>query len=362
MTHRTQHSTGIPVRLSGVSKSFGAVRVLDRIDLEVPAGAFVTLLGPSGSGKTTILRLLAGFLAADAGDIRFGERSMTGVPPHRRDIGMVFQGYALFPHMNVAANVGYPLRMRRMREGAAARVADALAMVGLERLANRMPAELSGGQRQRVAMARALVSRPPLVLLDEPLSALDKALRERLQVELKAIHRDVGTTFVFVTHDQGEALALSDLVVVMSDGRIEQADRPERVWAEPANATVARFLGGSNLLPAIADGDVCRLADGTALASARGARTGAVEVAFRPERVAVLAADHDPAPDGNVLSAVITETIFLGESVRVLARVGEHEVAARVPATSAGALRPGAPIRLAWPVDATAALPVEGPR
>ncbi|WP_137392279.1 ABC transporter ATP-binding protein [Rhodoligotrophos defluvii] len=350
---------GLAVSLSGISKSFGSTVVLSDCNLDVQAGSFVTLLGASGSGKTTLLRIIAGFLAPDRGEVRFDGHSVLGIPPHKRDIGMVFQSYALFPHMTVFDNVAYPLRMRGTKAGLRARVSDVLDMVQLSQFAERMPAGLSGGQRQRVAMARALVAKPPLVLLDEPLSALDKELREQLQVEIKSIHRQAGTTFVNVTHDQGEAMGMSDMVAVMDKGRIQQADRPEDLWNKPANAFVARFLGGSNLIRAKANGGNYLLPDGKALRAGAGAQSGLVELAFRPETVRLAA---EALPDGdsvNCLDGRVVETIFLGEAVRVVVDAAGQAVSARIPAGEAASLAPGSTVLVHWPVQATTALAAE---
>ena len=258
----TARASGARLELRDLTKAFGGTVAVDRVSLDVPAGAFVSLLGPSGSGKTTTLNLIAGFLMADAGDILFDGGSVAGVSPHRRNIGMVFQSYSLFPHMTVADNVAFPLRMRTTltREAARERVAEMLALVQLSHLAARYPRQLSGGQQQRVAMARALVSYPRLLLMDEPLGALDKKLREQMQIEIKQIHRSVGTTMVYVTHDQSEAMTMSDLVVVMHHSRIAQVGTPRALYEEPASLFVADFLGDSNLLP----GRIVALADGHA--------------------------------------------------------------------------------------------------
>jgi len=345
---------GIPVRLTDISKSFGPTRVLANCSLEIPAGGFVTLLGPSGSGKTTLLRIIAGFLEPDAGEVRFDGRPMAGIPVHKRNIGMVFQNYALFPHMTVAENVAYPLRRRGIGE-VNAKVRDTLAKVHLSAFADRMPSALSGGQRQRVAMARALVAQPPLLLLDEPLSALDKGLREQLKVELKTIHREARSTFINVTHDQSEALAMSDLVVVMDDGRIEQAGAPQTLWHAPANAWVARFLGGTNLLPAKGYEGHFRLADGKLLKAGRSTASGAVEIAFRPESITVAEAAGN-APDRNEIAAEVKETIFLGETVRLVASFNGTEISAHIPVNEMGRFGPGQTVVLSWPIAATAAL------
>ena len=241
---------GAKIQLRNLTKRFGGPAAVDDISLDIPAGSFVSLLGPSGSGKTTTLNLIAGFLTPDAGDILFDGQPVSNIPSHKRNIGMVFQSYALFPHMTVAQNIQFPLRMRTSLRGEAAkrRIADMLDLIGLSQLEGRYPRQLSGGQQQRVAMARALVSSPRLLLMDEPLGALDKKLREQMQVEIKRIHRTVGTTIVYVTHDQSEALTMSDIVVVMNHGRIAQIGAPRELYDAPANVFVADFLGDSTCL------------------------------------------------------------------------------------------------------------------
>src|SRR5258708_40115895 len=245
-------ASGAQLRLRQLTKVFGATKAVDQVSLDVAAGAFVSLLGPSGSGKTTTLNLIAGFLTPDAGDILLDERSIADVPPHKRNIGMVFQSYSLFPHMTVSDNVVFPLRMRTKpsREAARKRIDDMLALVQLAHLASRYPRQLSGGQQQRVAMARALVPHPRLLLMDEPLGALDKKLREQMQVEINRIHRSVGTTVIYVTHDQTEALTMSDLVVVMHQALLVHVGSPRVLYEAPANLSVADFLGDSNRLTA----------------------------------------------------------------------------------------------------------------
>jgi putative spermidine/putrescine transport system ATP-binding protein len=351
----SQRSTA--VFIDDVGKSFGLAQVLSGCTLQVEAGSFVTLLGASGSGKTTLLRIIAGFLEADRGSVFFNGKSMTGVPPHRRNIRMVFQSYALFPHLSVFDNVAYPLRMRRLGN-IEQRVAEALKSVRLEQFVARMPAALSGGQRQRVAMARALVANPPLLLLDEPLSALDKELREELQVEIKTIHRQAGTTFINVTHDQGEALGMSDVVVVMGNGRIQQADSPERLWNAPANAFVARFLGGSNLISATGAGGVYRLLGGDALSAGGAPVNGTVALAFRPETVSISTMVSD-ASEQNRLKGRVVETIFMGEAVRVVVAAEGQEISARMAPYRAAGLTPGLDVNIEWPIRSTLALPVE---
>src|ERR1700716_2128959 len=286
-------ASGAQLQLRQLTKTFGAAKAVDQISLDVPAGAFVSLLGPSGSGKTTTLNLIAGFLTPDAGDILLDERSIADVPPHKRNIGMVFQSYSLFPHMTVADNVGFPLRMRTQlsRQDARRRIGERLALGQLGHLATRYPRQLSGGQQQRVAMARPLVSHPRLLLMDEPLGALDKKLREQMQVEIRRIHRSVGTTVLYVTHDQAEALSMSDVVAVMHQGRIAQIGPPRLLYEAPADVCVADFLGDSNLLagrclPTAGDEATVELPGGEVVHAVQGtvaAKPGdAVVVLIRP--------------------------------------------------------------------------------
>ena len=252
--------------LTEIVKRYGPVRACDGVSLDIATGEFLTLLGPSGSGKTTLLNVIAGFVAPDSGRVVLEGREITALPPERRDFGMVFQGYALFPHMTVAENVAFALRVRGInRAEIAQRVQQTLDLVQLSGLADRKPSMLSGGQQQRVALARALVFRPALLLLDEPLSALDKKLRAELQEELRALHRRVGLTFIAVTHDQEEALSMSDRVAILRDGRLVQIGAPEALYAAPRTRFVADFLGKANFL-----------------------QTGAGTFALRPERIALL--------------------------------------------------------------------------
>src|SRR5215475_8252126 len=246
-------SAGLPgsasVRLQGLSKSFaGAIKALDRVSLDIGAGEFFALLGPSGCGKTTTLRLVAGFETPDEGRIVVGGRDVTEMPVHRRDMGVIFQSYALFPHRTVAENVGFGLRMRKIsRQEIDRRVSAALAQVALTGLEGRRPAQLSGGQQQRVALARAIVIKPPVLLCDEPLGALDRRLRQQMQFELKQLQKQLGVTLVFVTHDQEEAMAMADRIAVMNAGRIEQAGTPAEIYGRPRTRFVADFIGEINL-------------------------------------------------------------------------------------------------------------------
>ncbi|MBE3637632.1 ABC transporter ATP-binding protein [Mangrovicoccus algicola] len=271
--------------ISGLTKRYGSTTVVDGLALDVAEGEFVSLLGPSGCGKTTTLQMIGGFVRPDGGRIRLGGRDLIATPTSKRGLGMVFQSYALFPHMTAAANVAYGLEVRRTPRGEiAGRVARALDLVGLSAYGDRYPRRMSGGQQQRVALARALVIEPRVLLLDEPLSNLDANLREEMQTELRRIQHRTGTTTVLVTHDQSEAMALSDRIVVMRGGRIEQADTPERVYGRPGNRFVAQFLGKTNLFAArIADGRVS-LGD-TGWQAPAGAPDGPVTLAVRPEKV-----------------------------------------------------------------------------
>jgi spermidine/putrescine ABC transporter ATP-binding subunit len=304
------------VSLQGVSKSFGTTRALDAVDLAVHAGEFLSLLGPSGCGKTSTLNVIAGFLSPDAGRIVIDGADVTGEPAWRRDLGLVFQSYALFPHMTVAENVGFGLRERGVsRREADSRVADALRLVRLPDAGPRRPRELSGGMQQRVALARALVIRPRVLLLDEPLAALDKKLREEMRAELRDIHRQIGVTTVFVTHDQHEALALSDRIAVMSAGRIVQLGPPREVYERPATRFVADFIGASSVLGGRAvDGRTVELAGGVRLAVElpRPLASGRdVQLLVRPERVEVGA-------DGpNAVPARVAGVMYLGDHLEV---------------------------------------------
>ncbi len=280
------------LRIDAVSKSFGAFRVLERCSLDVAEGEILTLLGPSGCGKTTLLRCVAGFWAPDDGAILIDGRDMARAPVNRRPVGVVFQSYALFPHLSVAANVGYGLRMRGApRAEIARRVADALETVSLTGFEDRFPAQLSGGQQQRVAIARVLVLEPRVLLLDEPFNALDAKLRGAMQVELRQLIKRLGITAIFVTHDQEEALTVSDRIAVMRAGRIEQAAPPEEIFDRPASAYVADFIGSSNFWPAQAEGGRVALPDGQAVATPL---SGPVKVMARPHNLRLDAGEAGP--------------------------------------------------------------------
>ena len=312
------------VALQKLTKAFDDVVAVDAIDLRMPPGEFFTLLGPSGCGKTTTLRMIAGFERPTSGQIMLDGEDVAGVPPHRRNVNTVFQSYALFPHLDVAANVAFGLKYKRLgKEEQRRKVADVLELVQLHGLERRKPSQLSGGQQQRVALARALVLTPRVLLLDEPLGALDARLRKSLQVELKAIQADVGVTFVFVTHDQEEALTMSDRVAVMNNGRVEQAASPREVYEEPTTSFVADFLGVSNLLDAQAspDGEGCNLRIGERSFLARRGETGSsgpVKAMIRPERIGV---EAQGTTGDNRLPGLVERSVFLG---------GAHEVHVRV--------------------------------
>jgi putative spermidine/putrescine transport system ATP-binding protein len=287
-----------------LSKHFGDVRAVDGLDLEIADGEFFSMLGPSGSGKTTVLRLIAGFERPTAGRILLGHEDVTDLPPHRRDVNTVFQDYALFPHMDVLTNVEYGLRVKKVeRKDRRRRAEEALATVRLEGFAQRRPTQLSGGQRQRVALARALVNRPKVLLLDEPLGALDLKLRREMQLELKQIQREVGITFVFVTHDQEEALSMSDRIAVFDNGRIEQVATPVELYETPASSFVAGFVGTSNRI----GGGAAQQLLGT---------TG--EYAVRPERLRVVAAGESVEPGELTLPGRVREVVYLGPTTHAI--------------------------------------------
>ena len=310
----------LPIAINRIGKHYGSVRALDDVDLDISSGEFMTLLGPSGSGKTTLLMVIAGFIRPDYGSLKFGGTEMIRVAPHKRDLGMVFQNYALFPHMDVAANVGFPLRLRRMKSAEIARkVAWALDLVRLDGYGTRQVHELSGGQRQRVALARAIVFEPRILLMDEPLSALDKQLREHMQIELRRLHETLGMTTVYVTHDQREALTMSDRIAVLSRGRIVQLDTPRRLYERPANRFVAEFIGESAFLP-IQPADGGYRYGGCALKLPEQPAPGCEFLMVRPERLHTV----DGAADGlNLLHGQVEAVVYQGESVLLQVRLSD---------------------------------------
>ena len=356
--------TGGPaLQLCGVEQSYGGVRALHGVDLAVEAGTFVSLLGPSGSGKTTLLRLIAGFERPTAGRILIAGRDMASVPAHRRPVGVVFQNLALFPHLTVGGNVAFGLEVNRVaRKDVARRVAAALAMVDLLGMEQRRVHEMSGGQRQRVALARALVLQPAVLLLDEPLSALDLKLRQMLQDELKRIQRRSGTTFVFVTHDQDEALRLSDRIAVVNRGRVEQVGTPDEIYDQPGSAFVARFVGDTNMLPgrvaAVAPGCVAITLDGLGITMeapchASVSPGGRAALSVRPENIQLGAAGGQ--------AATVRDVAYAGARVRYALEAGGLALLVDV------AIRPGRGERLrcgshttvAWAASDSVIVPID---
>jgi putative spermidine/putrescine transport system ATP-binding protein len=331
--------TAIAVRLEGLTKAYGEVLAVREIDLEIREGEFFSLLGPSGSGKTTTLRMIAGFELPTSGRVLLDGRDVSHLPPYERDVNTVFQDYALFPHMTVGANVAYGLMIKKVpKQERQQRATEALRMVRLEGYEERKPGQLSGGQRQRVALARALVNRPRVLLLDEPLGALDLKLRQQMQVELKSIQQDVGITFIYVTHDQDEALAMSDRMAIFDQGRIEQVGPPAEVYEAPATAFVAGFVGTSNLL----EGDVAEAVLGT-----RGSYT------VRPEKISLDPVDGT-VPDESISAiGTVHDVVYLGSDTKYHVELdagGTLEVVKQNVATSSGealALK-GRRVRLVW--------------
>ncbi|HSX74299.1 MAG TPA: ABC transporter ATP-binding protein [Shinella sp.] len=327
-----QRSAGAAIDIRKASKRYGAFTALRDIDLHIRPGEFMTLLGPSGSGKTTTLNLIAGFTDISSGTLEIGGRSVTGLPSHKRNIGVVFQHYALFPHMTVGKNVAYPLALRGVRgEDRERRVRRALDMVKMADFSHRYPNELSGGQQQRVALARALVFDPPLLLMDEPLGALDKKLREWLQLEIKRIHRELGTTFVYVTHDQEEALVLSDRIAVFNGGRIEQIGTGRELYDHPATLFVGRFIGESTVLRGTADAagesTVMTIGDQRIVAHGRLAGDARPVILLRPERVALKRPGADAVAGENRLAGTVAEVIYLGSGSKYEVRLADGTVA-----------------------------------
>jgi putative spermidine/putrescine transport system ATP-binding protein len=358
-------ASDVLVSFRGVQKSYdGENLIVKDLNLDIRKGEFLTLLGPSGSGKTTSLMMLAGFETPTAGEILLDGRSLNRLPPHKRDIGMVFQNYALFPHMTVAENLAFPLSVRGMsRTDSAERVKKALSMVQLDSFRNRYPGQLSGGQQQRVALARALVFEPQLVLMDEPLGALDKQLREHMQMEIKHLHQRLGVTVVYVTHDQGEALTMSDRVAVFHQGEIQQIADPRTLYEHPSNTFVANFIGENNRISGqliSRDGERCvvGLARGEqveALAVNVGALGEPVTLSIRPERVRLN--DHSDACR-NRFSGRVAEFIYLGDHVRIRMEVcGKQDFYVKQPVAELDpSLAVGDLVPLGWHVEHARAL------
>jgi ABC-type Fe3+/spermidine/putrescine transport system ATPase subunit len=313
------------LRLTNVVRRYGTFTAVDDVSLELGDGEFVTLLGPSGCGKTTTLRMVAGFIAPDSGEIRFDDRRMNEVPPHRRNTAMVFQSYALFPHMTVAENVAFGLRMRKLPAAEQARrIGEVLEMVSLSGLEKRRPGQLSGGQQQRVALARAIVTRPDILLFDEPLSNLDAKLREKVRIEIRDLQRRLGITSLYVTHDQAEALAISDRIVVMNRGRIEQVGEPAEIYRAPSTSFVADFLGAANIVEGkalgngLVDSPVGRFA-------IPGSASGHLKLSWRPEDMKVAANGS-----GNITGARVRSVVFRGNFVELVVEVSDQLLRAQV--------------------------------
>jgi spermidine/putrescine transport system ATP-binding protein len=370
--------TAVPdISFRGVSKRYGAVSAVDQVDLDLPKGAFVSLLGPSGCGKTTCLRMMAGFEQPSDGQVYIRGDNVTGVPAYRRPVNMVFQHYALFPHLDVAANVSYGLRQRSpkpTREVIAKAVDEALAMVRLSGYGSRRTWELSGGQQQRVALARALINRPAVLLLDEPLAALDRKLRHDMQIELQNLQRNVGITFLLVTHDQEEALSMSDQVCIMKDGRLVQVGTPRELYDEPVNGYVADFVGKSNFFSGTAGPAQAGLIDVTLVdgmkAAGRASQSSTrpepgspVLVSVRPEQIRLAAATGD-LPNGVAFRAEarILNRIFLGEQTEYLVahdRLGEFMVRSPRHGNAMTAFEIGDTVAVGWSPDAALILSKE---
>ena len=342
------------VDVSGLAKTYGEVSVLKDIEIRFPEGSFTSLLGPSGSGKTTLLRVIAGFIRPDRGRVTIGGNEVTHQPVWARNIGMVFQSYALFPHMTVADNVAFGLARRGIRGEQARREVDkALETVRLPGYAGRYPRELSGGQQQRVALARAIVIKPSVLLLDEPLSALDRRLRQEMQVELLRIQREIGLTTIFVTHDQEEALALSDNVAILNHGNIIQEGRPREIYERPRTRFAAQFLGDSNFLSGEATADGLRLGDGT-LIKASGLQTPGAKatIAVRPEKMTIHPLDTAPEPGANLLPARIDAVIYSGPALTYLLSLADGTEIKLFAQNTDGRIREtGEEVALSWPAE-----------
>jgi spermidine/putrescine transport system ATP-binding protein len=338
------------VRLEGVVKHFDGAIAVDGITVDVPRGSFFAFLGPSGCGKTTTLRMIGGFEEPTAGRILLGDVDVVGLPPYKRDVNTVFQSYALFPHMSIEDNIGFGLDRRGVAKAErAGRVNEILELVGLSGLAKRKPKQLSGGQQQRVALARALVNHPRVLLLDEPLGALDLKLRKQLQLELKRIQHEVGITFVHVTHDQEEAMTMADAIAVMNRGRIEQLGPPQELYERPATAFVASFLGISNLLPGTVEEGGVRLDSGELIRTRANGHAGRVAAGVRPEKITL-------GPGGaNELAGTVSETAYIGVATHVVVRTAAGIVHVFVQNIDSGSTipAPGSAVTLSWSPEST---------
>ena len=342
------------VELTGVTKRFGSMVAVDNLDLVVRPGEFLSLLGPSGCGKTTTLRMLAGFEQPNEGYIRISGQYVQGIPAYQRDVNTVFQAYALFPHMTVAENVAYGLRQKRVNKTEiSTRVAEALDMVKMTKLANRKPRQMSGGQQQRVALARALVNRPSVLLLDEPLGALDRKLREEMQIELKLLQSQLGITFIFVTHDQEEAMGMSNRIAIMLEGHIEQLADPETVYERPASAFVAGFIGRNNFWKGIASSEGIVASDGTIFVASKPEERVPVGedalAAVRPE--CFIISNTDPKLTHNVATGSVASVSHFGDTLQYVVHTGARDVVALLPRAQAPRVVPGDAVWCHWSAD-----------
>lgn len=363
LPHESNSICGASVCLNALQKNYGGVSAVAGVSLHIQRGEFLTLLGPSGSGKTTTLMMIAGFEDPTAGDITIDGKSVVGLPPYRRNIGVVFQNYALFPHLTVAENIGFPLKQRGLPKPEREKlVGQTLELVQLPGYGDRYPHQLSGGQQQRVALARAIVFKPQLLLMDEPLSALDKKLRESLQLEIRRLHADLGITFILVTHDQEEALTMSNRIAVMNEGEVVQVGRPEELYDRPSSRFVAGFIGESNFLPATVRG----IENGTVLVECQGGVMRAVSpgspmsglkvaLTIRPERLHFSDRRIDSETTLNLMTVTVAEVVFAGERCRYVLKTDDGTSVILMEATSASVRRRaiGERTQIVWSVADT---------
>jgi spermidine/putrescine ABC transporter ATP-binding subunit len=353
----------LPITIRNVTKAYGGFRALDNVSLDVASGEFLTLLGPSGSGKTTLLNVLAGFIRPDSGKVLFGENDITLTPPHKRDIGMVFQNYALFPHMTVAGNLAYPLKLRRVsRAEIEERVRRALDIVQLSGFEDRHVDQLSGGQKQRVALARAIIFEPRVVLMDEPLSALDKKLREHMQIEVRHLHQRLGMTTVYVTHDQREALTMSDRIAVIDKGRFRQIDKPRDIYERPRSRFIAEFIGESYFLPVTVSGTEAVFGgQKLRLAETPFSTSPSQFLVIRPEKLKIVTTGEDTS-GLNLFRGRVKELVYQGETLLISVELpGGEEIGVRQPTSSAAPPPPeaGAEVVVGLAFDDTIIVPDE---
>ena len=342
------------VELVNVTKRYGDVVAVDSLNLEIKSGEFLSLLGPSGCGKTTTLRMLAGFEQPDEGFVRISGEYVQGVPPYKRDVNTVFQHYALFPHMSVAENVAYGLRQKGVSKSEiGSKVIEALDMVQMSKMANRKPRQLSGGQQQRVAVARALINRPSILLLDEPLGALDRKLREEMQIELKLLQSRLGITFVFVTHDQEEAMSMSDRIAIMLNGHVEQLGDPETVYERPASAFVAGFVGRNNFWRGVATSNGAKAQDGTVFIATRPEESVPAGqdalAAVRPETINLSATK--PSSEANFVSAKVAGVSHFGDVLQYVVTAGSRDLLVQVSRTDPSRFAVGDSVWCTWSAD-----------